>query len=270
MISVLISVYKNDNIDDFTIALESVYLHQLLKPSEIVIIFDGPVKYEIENFITSKIIESWPIKLVKLPRNVGLGKALNLGLLNCTFDLVARMDSDDISNKERFLTQFNFLNNNPNIDIVGGYIQEFNESGEILYKREVPLNDNEIKKTLSYKNSMNHVTVMFRKSRLALIGNYEEAHLSFEDYGTWLKGKKILKYANIPKILVKVKVNSDFANRRSGWKYFIREFKFFKKYYENDSISLFWLLINTSSRFALRNMPSSLLLRFYKFIRTKS
>jgi glycosyltransferase involved in cell wall biosynthesis len=260
MISVLISVYKNDNIDDFTIALESVYLDQLLKPSEIVIIFDGPVKYEIENFITTKIIESWPIKLVKLPINVGLGKALNLGLLNCAFDLVARMDSDDISNKERFLTQFNFLNNNPNIDIVGGYIQEFNESGEILYKREVPLNDNEIKKALSYKNSMNHVTVMFRKSRLALIGNYEEAHLSFEDYGTWLKGKKILK----------VKVNSDFANRRSGWKYFIREFNFFKKYYENDSISLFWLLINTSSRFALRNMPSSLLLRFYKFIRTKS
>ena len=270
MISVLLSVYINDNLTDFKKALESVYLNQIYKPSELVIVFDGSVLESIEQYIKSKISENWPIVIVKIPINVGLGKALNLGLQKCKYDLIARMDSDDISVKERFLIQKNFFIANPEIDILGGYIEEFNESGVTMYDRLVPLTDNDIIKTLNYKNAMNHVTVMFRRSRLSLVGNYEERFHSFEDYGTWLKAINSLKFANLPIIFVSVKVNSDFSKRRSGWKYFKREFNFFKEYFKMGKINIFWFTINVSTRLILRNLPSYLLLHFYKLIRTKN
>ena len=75
----------------------------------------------INRFNISKI----PLKLVPIISNVGLGKALAIGLLECKHDLVARMDSDDISKPNRFFKQVNFFKQNLNIDVISSWVEEF-------------------------------------------------------------------------------------------------------------------------------------------------
>ena len=110
--SVLMSVYKNDNPHFFDLALKSIWDIQILKPTEIVLVQDGPLNDDLL-FVIEQFKIHAPVKLIKLTKNLGLGVALNEGLNHCSFDLVARMDADDISKPERFLKQIKFFKNNP-------------------------------------------------------------------------------------------------------------------------------------------------------------
>jgi glycosyltransferase involved in cell wall biosynthesis len=270
MISVLLSVYINDDIEIFKDAYFSIYHYQIFKPSEIVIVFDGPVASEIEQFIESEISNGIPINLVKSNFNIGLGAALNLGLSYATNDLIARMDSDDISVPNRFKIQHDFMLSNPNVDIVGGYIHEFDQDNIFLNYRKVPLEHSKIVSTLNYKNSMNHVTVMFRKSKIMEVGGYETRFLSFEDYATWLRARKSLTFQNISIVFVNVRINSKFLNRRSGFNYLLREINFYKSYFREGKINYYWYLFNITSRFFLRLAPKLILKYFYIMTRVKN
>jgi glycosyltransferase involved in cell wall biosynthesis len=270
MVTVLLSVYINDNIEVFKEAYLSIFHNQIMKPSEIVIVFDGPVSDKIEKFIELEIGNGIPIILVRSKTNIGLGAALNLGLSHASNDLIARMDSDDISLPDRIKTQFDLMVSNPDIDILGGYIHEFDQDNKFLNYRKVPLSHRDIISTLDYKNSMNHVTIMFRKNKIIDLGGYETRFLSFEDYATWLKAKKKLNFCNIPKVLVNVRINSKFLNRRSGLEYLKREIDFYKSYLIEGHISFFWFLTNIFSRIFLRLAPKFILKFVYKMTRVKN
>lgn len=104
--SVLISVYKNENPKYLERAIESIYFEQILKPNEIILVEDGPLTnklYEVIGTLKKKLKNI--LKIVKLEKNSGLGKALEIGITQCSNELIARMDSDDISNKKRFKKQ---------------------------------------------------------------------------------------------------------------------------------------------------------------------
>ena len=102
--SVLMSVYKSDNAEHFDRALCSITEEQSVKPDEIVLVVDGPVYGEL-----SQIIESYnnnPLfKVIQLEKNMGHGEARRTGLNNCSHNLVALMDADDISFPDRFEKQ---------------------------------------------------------------------------------------------------------------------------------------------------------------------
>lgn len=89
--SVLMTVYKNDNPEYFSLALDSM-INQTYSPNEIVIVKDGPIINELQKVIDNCIANGIPIIQVQLPTNRGLGIALNEGIKAVKNELIARMD----------------------------------------------------------------------------------------------------------------------------------------------------------------------------------
>ena len=121
-------------------------------------------------------------KVIQLKKNVGLGCALNAGLKSCSYEIVARADSDDVSLPNRFAEQISYMENNPEVKIISANIQEYDESlTDRLAVRVVPETDRGIKKYIRRRSPFNHMAVVFRKSAVQEAGGY--MHCSFfEDY----------------------------------------------------------------------------------------
>jgi len=207
--SVLISIYSKDDPKLLHIALESIWGNQVLKPNQIVLVKDGPLDENLE-----AVLNIWKIKLggvltiVPLPINRGLAKALNEGLKYCQYNLVARMDSDDISLPDRFLKQINYFKINKNIDILGGWGKIIDESGQVKGRRTQPESDREIKKIL-WACPIIHVSAMFNRDSIIRIGAYDsKVGWRQEDYELWIRaGFNGLIFGNIQDYLVKYRVN---------------------------------------------------------------
>lgn len=140
--SVLMSVYKKDDPLYLLSALKSIFNDQCLKPRDIVIVGDGPLPQSIIKIIDEfkKNVGGNVVNFVPLNSNVGLAAALNEGIIHCRYELIARMDSDDIALSERFSKQYYFMLSNHDIDVCGGHILEIDAVSEkILSERKVPL-----------------------------------------------------------------------------------------------------------------------------------
>lgn len=217
--SVLMSVYKNDSPEFLKLALESVYEKQSKKPDEIVVVFDGPISEDLlmvlNDFRDGKenIVKYYPQN-----ENKGLGEALRIGSSYCTGDYIFRMDSDDISFEKRFEIQSNYVETHPEIDVLGGDIEEFNESPEEpdLRKRFCHPDHEDIVKMGKRRNPMNHVTVCIKKDSLLKSGGYLPLKY-VEDYYLWMRMINAgCKLANINKTLVYVRAGNGFVSRRGN------------------------------------------------------
>ena len=219
--SVLMSVYKGDSEIFLRRALESISVDQILKPTQIVLVVDGPVSDKILDIIMQfeKIVsDSIEFTLIKKEKNAGLAAALNTGLSACHYDLVARMDSDDIALPHRFSCQVDYMENHPETAVLGGNITEFEEDENIIVdRREVPAEHLDIIKMLKTRNPVNHMTVMYRKDIIEKVGGYCENFGKLEDYKLWVdvvvNGYKI---HNLQDNLVNVRVGNGFIERQIG------------------------------------------------------
>lgn len=218
--SVLLSVYGKDDADCFALALESVTLAQTIKPTQVVIVQDGPVSGKIDSIIARIQEQTGSIEytVVKKKENGGLAAALNAGLALCKYDWIARMDSDDISAPNRFEKQIEYINQNPDVSVVGGAISEFEERiGDLKSERHVKLTHQEIKTMAKSRTPMNHVSVMFSSAAVKAVGGYSEDFGKLEDYKLWVdlisKGYVL---GNLEDVLVYVRVGNGFLERRSS------------------------------------------------------
>ncbi len=227
--SVLISVYQKEKPEFFSLALESIWNHQVLRPSEIVLVCDGPLTGGLNQIISNFRLKA-PLRILRLEENKGLGVALAKGLELCTQDLVARMDSDDISVPDRFEKQIKFMVDHPEIDISGSNIAEFKESTKnICSYRRLPIHSKEILLFARKRNPMNHMTVIFRKSAVIKAGNYLPFH-GYEDYYLWIRMiQKGSAFANIPEELVYARIGNNMHSRRRGMKLFLQEIKLLRE-----------------------------------------
>jgi glycosyltransferase involved in cell wall biosynthesis len=260
------SVYCKEQPKFLLLSLESITAQQTLKPTQIVLVKDGLLSVELDNVI-SLYKEKYQniFTVVSLPKNVGLGIALNEGLKHCHYDLVARMDSDDIALPNRFDKQIKFFINNTECDILGGFQKEFiSEIDDNSPIKKIPTTHGNIVSFMRKRNPMNHPTVMFRKSVVERIGGYKHFYL-LEDYYLWYRMQKGgATFANLPEILVYGRVGNDMVGRRRGWKYFKSEQAFLAELLQDSFISeitYFWLLVQ---KFILRNIPKFLLNQVYK------
>jgi len=268
--SVLMSVYAKENSRYLDEALCSIWDQQTLKPRQIVLVKDGLLTEELD-----VCINVWKQKLgdvltlVELPENVGLGAALNSGLQQCRYELVARMDSDDVSTPERFEKQIQFLKTNPDVALLSGYINEFKEKpGDINNIRKVPLDNNEIGKYLKWRNAFNHMTVVFKKSVVISAGGYNTNATYFEDYDLWTRlFQAQYKVKNISEILVYVRIGNNMINRRHGFDYVKKELSFFNLQKERKFISGNEYCLLLLTRIPLRLAPKIILACFYKLLR---
>ena len=266
--SVLMSIYKSESPAYFVRAMESV-LSQTLLPDEIVLVRDGEVPDSLQKVI-DEYTKNPLVKYCPLLQNVGLGNALNEGLKAVSYEAVARMDTDDICASDRFEKQIRFLEENPDVVMVGGQISEFIDSEEnIVAVREVPCTDEGIKDFLKARNPFNHQTVIFRRSAVDAVGGYVELHF-LEDYYLWCRmyvnGGR---FANLPDILVNVRTSEDLYKRRGGWKYF-KNYRCLEKYKKQAGITgSFQRFKNECVRFVQSCTPNFVRKWGYKHIARK-
>ena len=219
--SVLMSVYFKENPEYFDLALQSNLSNQSLKPDEFVLVCDGQLNDGLE-----RVIEKWAglypevFKVYRLSENRGLGEALNYGLEKCTYEIVARSDSDDVCAAERFEKQIEFLKNNEDIAVLGTAIDEFESNPDKrMFLKLMPTAHAELYEFAKFRSPLNHMSVMFRKSVVKSVGSY--VHMKYlEDYYLWLRiliaGYKI---ANLGDVLVHARVGNGMVYRRSSRDY---------------------------------------------------
>jgi glycosyltransferase involved in cell wall biosynthesis len=215
--SLLLPVYAGDDPQHFTRAFESSVTEQSRKPSEVVLVRDGPVPAALEAALTAAQAASpVPVTRVDLGSNVGLAHALQAGLRASRFDVVARMDADDVSVPERFAVQLPVIEDGA--DLVGSALVEFHGAEDNLVgSRPQPTQMSDIVRQARFRDPFNHPTVVFRRSAVTVAGGYRELAL-MEDY--WLFARMIQSgatVANVPEELVKYRVSSGAYARRGGW-----------------------------------------------------
>ena len=222
--SVLMSLYIKEKSEYLRLAIDSM-LGQTVVPDEIVIVEDGPLTdalYAVLDEYKTKFPQI--IRTVRNEKNLGLGLALNVGLKECRNELVARMDTDDISLPNRCERQLKYFLENPGTTILGGQIAEFITSPEnIVGRRVVPETDKELKEFIKKRCPFNHMTVMFKKTDVIKVGNYQDWFWN-EDYYLWIRlALEGFLFANLPDILVFTRVGVEMYQRRGGSKYFKSE-----------------------------------------------
>lgn len=269
--SVLISVYIKEKPEYLDRALKSILIEQELFPKEVVLVEDGPLTEKLNNVIENyKKKFSNIIKSVKLEENQGLGIALNKGLENCRFDIIARMDTDDIALSKRFKIQYNFFVKN-NYDVVGSNIIEFEkDENNIISYKIVPENHEEIVKYSKKRNPINHPSVMFKKEAVLNCESYLDMP-GFEDYYLWIRMiMNGYKFYNIQEPLLKFRTGIEMIKRRGSIKYIKYEKNFFKQLYKDNYISNLDFKKEIAKRIIFRIIPEKLRLKLYKvFLRKK-
>ena len=268
--SVSMCVYGKDDPQFFADAVQSI-LDQSVKPSEVVLVVDGPVPEKLEQVIS--LYEAMPIfRVVRFAENQGHGNARRAGLAACSNELVALMDADDLSTPDRFEKQLAMFAGDWELDIVGGMITEFvGQPGNVVARRDVPCVDDEIKLYMKKRCPMNQVTVMFKKSSVDRVGGFIDWYCD-EDYYLWLRMTLAgMRFANVPDILVNVRVGEEMYQRRGGKRYFQSEAKLQKYMLDHKIIGFGTYMMNVTKRLIVQVLLPNKLRGwvFQKFARKK-
>lgn len=257
--SVLLPVYHGNTPDEFTVALNSI-LSQTLPATEIVIVRDGPVVEGISLQLET-LINTPNVKVVELPKNMGLGTALNEGLKHCSYEWVARMDADDKSQPDRFEVTVNYIVANPELDLVGSYYAEQHPKGKD-FVRKVPLDFDGVLAFSGYRNPHSHPTVFYKKSAVQEAGGYVNFYFA-EDWYLWLRMfKSGSQSGNIPKVLVYAQ--SQNYSRRLGLTSVRNDFKAIGGFCKEGLITHQQYLLGIFVRALVKLLPDGWAGKFYK------
>lgn len=264
--TVLMSVYYKEKPEYLQLALKSI-INQTVKPNEIVLVEDGKLTNELQAVITEQL-QKYPaiFKTYALKQNQGLGKALNFGMQKCSNELIARMDTDDIAEPNRFELQIKEFEQDKELMLCGGQIAEFADNPtEITSYRSVPLKHNEILNFAKKRNPFNHMTVMFKKQAVQTVGGYQHMPY-FEDYWLWARILKAgYKAKNIDQELVRVRAGQNMITRRGGLKYARYIIRFEKSLYSIGVISFTEMMGYITLRSIVSVIPESLRLWIYRW-----
>lgn len=247
------SVYKNDRAGIVRDALISIIDKQTVPPTEVILVEDGQVNDTLEQMLVEYAATHPSLRIIRNATNRGLGVVLEQAVSEAKYDIVARMDSDDLSMPDRFEKQLSYLAEHPEVDIVGGQISEFIDSpNSVIGYRLVPLEHEAICRYLKSRCPLNHVTVMFRKDAVIKAGNYQ-AWFNNEDYYLWIRMfMNGCRFANMPDVLVNVHVGHEMYSRRGGRNYFHSERLIQRFMLKNHIISYPRYCYNVLGRFVMQ------------------
>lgn len=218
-ITVLMSIYQKENPVYFKEAMESI-LAQTRPADEILLMVDGPLTEELEEMIAYFKKKCDILRTYRFPQNVKLGAALRKGVEIASHEWIARMDTDDIACVNRLELQEAFLQQHPEVAVLGGGIQEFCDKPEyrLLAIKRIPGGE-ALKRYQKYRCPVNHMTVLMRRSAIIDAGNYEHFP-GLEDYHLWSRViAKGYRLDNVPEVLVHARTNENFYGRRGGKEY---------------------------------------------------
>ena len=246
--SVLMSVYINDNCKYLKQSIESM-ISQTIKPDQFVVVEDGILKEDCENLI-KEYEKLYPnmVNVIRLKENGGLANALNVGMKSCRNDLIARMDADDISIKNRCEEELKMFEKYENLAVCGCNIDEFSESTEdIKLSRVVPSDYEEIIRFSKKRQPFNHPTVMMKKSIVEKCGGYIKLRRK-EDFDLFSRIITSGCYVrNIDKSLYLYRADENNYKRRKSKENMKSAIYVYKRHWKRKGCSLFDFLIISSA-----------------------
>lgn len=222
----LLPVYRGDDAAFFERAITSVTRDQTRRPDELLVVVDGPVPAGIADVLrraeAGELTGGVGVRVLALPQNVGLARALDAGLAACRHEVVARADADDISLPRRFELQVPLVAGG--VDLLSGTIVEFeSDEAERGLERGWPADPAQIARVARLADPFNHPAVVYRRSAVRAAGGYE--HLSrLEDY--WLFVRMLAagaRVTNVAEPVVLYRVGAGAYRRRGGWELFRSE-----------------------------------------------
>lgn len=237
--SVLMSVYFKEKPEYLRQSMDSIY-NQTVKTNDFVLVCDGPLSDELDAVIEEMQLKFGSVlNVVRLEKNSGLGNALNAGLKHCKNELVARMDSDDISYPDRCEKQLSLFNSKPEVSICSGIVEEFSLSPDVVdAKRVLPEYHQEILEFAKSRNPFNHPCVMYKKASVEAVSSYQDFYL-LEDYYLWIRMLMAgYKGYNIQEPLLHMRAGSEMYKRRAGCRYALSQIRLFYFLKLNNFISL--------------------------------
>ena len=230
-ISVIMSVYINDQVEHFRNAIESL-LCQTLLPSEIVIVVDGPVNFEIEEAL--QLFSSNSLFTIhRLATNMGLANALNAAGRVAKHGILARMDSDDICYPNRLEKQWSLMEE-AQLDIVGSQISEFYvNKNNVVSVRKVPQTHEQIVKFIKWRSPFSHPSVMYTREVFEKLNGYDQ-DIFPEDYDFFVRAFLCgFKLGNTEEALLWFRLGedgNDVIKRRRGFTYAVKEWYLYRKF----------------------------------------
>lgn len=261
-------MYVDEKPEYLNQAFLSVWDDQKLKPTQIVLVKDGLLSAELD-----AEIKLWEAKLaniltiVDLPENIGLGAALNAGLNVCNYELIARMDTDDISLPLRFDKQVAFMQAHPDVAASSAALEEWDEGLTIkIGKRSLPVDPLYLEKFAKRRSPLSHPVSIFRKSAVLGVGGYPPLRKA-QDYGLWclllVNGYKL---ANLSDTLLKMRTGNDLYTRR-GYEFLKQELILLKFQKRVGFLSASDFLLNCLIKIVLRLSPVFMKKLAYRFLR---
>lgn len=271
-ISVVLPFYHGDVAAFLHEALLSLE-QQTLRVSEVLLVQDGEISEELE-----EVVKQWMVRMPELRRvvraeNGGLSAALNTGIEEAQLEWLARMDADDICLPDRFEKQWEVIESQPDLAILGSWIEEFDETMKSsIAIRKLPADHEAILAYARWRCPFNHMTVMYRKSVLKTIGTYKNYGAVGDDYELWarfLVGG--YRSANLQEVLVKARTGEGFfGQRRRGWKYLRHEIREINDLYRMGLLKPWHYLFHFTVKAIVRLSPPVLVRFFYQLIRKTS
>lgn len=257
--SVLIPVYEGESSLFFNECLESIQRQEIL-PDEIIVSIDRKITSEVQSVI-DKFRTQLNIVTVKYEGQGQLGGSLNLGVNSARNEIIMRLDADDLCFNNRFKYSLqHFIEKD--LDLMGTWTEEFiNVPGDLNKFRKTP---KKIKKSTGFwRNPFNHPTVVFKKSKVILAGNYQSL-IGFEDWDLWLRMQSLnMKLENIEQPLVYQRIGNGFEDRRSGKKYLDQKIKALKKWKNKKLIPNYVFYLSFLLENIVRIMPKRFLRMIY-------
>ena len=254
-VTVLLNVWGGDALRSIRRSTASI-LAQTLQPTELLVVADGPLDREVDEFLESPNWETGiPVRIVRVDQPTGVWNARNVGLRESKTELVALQDADDVMHPQRLEIQVTEMTSSQ-IDVLGSDAFEFDDqSGAITGCRQSPHNQDQLIKKLLINNPLNNSTVMLRRSSVLECGGYRNVYLA-EDYDLWLRmastGSNFRIGENVVECLA---VNSKFLDRRGGWKFLRSELLLNKVIKQEFSPRLIFRLARLAIRIIYRLGP---------------
>ena len=193
-VSVLMPVYNGERY--LREAIEGI-LNQTFTDFEFIIIDDGSTDG------TAAILDSYSdsrIQVIHLPHR-GLTKSLQFGLQTARGEFFARQDADDISLPTRLERQVNFLQDHPEVAVVGIDMRQIDQDGNFLKWMRLPRDDRAIRSHLVKVSPFGHGSIMARRACLLAVGGYRSEFALTQDRDLWLRVAECYQMAILPEPL---------------------------------------------------------------------
>lgn len=211
MISIILPVFNGEKY--LRNCIESI-LNQNFQQFELLVINDGSV----DN--SEKIIKEFEDPRVKYfgKSNTGLSDSLNYGISKSNFELICRIDQDDLMRPDRLVKQYEYMKENNSKFAVCTFATMIDGNGRIVGKLKPPKDENWIQFQINFENRFIHSGIMFRKSVLRQLGGYS-TNIDLqppEDFELWSKALKAYPYSIgiLPEYLTFYRVSDNSMSRK--------------------------------------------------------